>query len=114
MTDDHDETNASSELPPLQPLKELPYLTAALPGIGGQWKEIPEDFVVEEIPAYEPVDAGEHLFLWIEKRDVAAADLVRHIGRTLKCPPGDIGADANPLSFFNFHYNLYFSYFCVS
>ena len=91
MTDAFVETNGGSELPPLQPLKELPYLTANLPGIGGQWKENPEDFVVEEIPAYEPVDAGEHLFLWIEKRDVAAADLVRHIGRTLKIPPGDIG-----------------------
>ena len=91
MTDDRDESRADPGLPTLQPNRVLPFLTAALPGVGGQWKEIPEDFLVEEIPAYEPVGTGEHLFLWIEKRDVASADLVRHIGRTLKCPPGDIG-----------------------
>ena len=99
MTDDRDESPAEpglpalppAGLPTLQPQRVLPFLTAALPGVGGQWKENPEDFLVEEIPAYEPIGTGEHLFLWIEKRDVAAADLVRHVGRTLKCPPGDIG-----------------------
>lgn len=70
---------------------ELPYLTADLPGIGGRWKETVEDFVVEELPAYEPVGEGEHLFLWIEKRDVAANDLVRHVSRCLRCSPRDIG-----------------------
>jgi tRNA pseudouridine13 synthase len=69
----------------------LPYLTVDLPGIGGRWKDEPEDFVVEEIPAYEPAGAGEHLFLWIEKRDVSANDLVHHVGRTLRCSPRDIG-----------------------
>lgn len=71
--------------------QSLPYLTADLPGIGGRWKDVPEDFVVEELPAYDPVGAGEHLFLWIEKRDVSANDLVHHVGRTLRCPPRDIG-----------------------
>ena len=28
----------------------------------------PETFLVEEIPAYEPVGAGPHTFLWIEKQ----------------------------------------------
>jgi tRNA pseudouridine13 synthase len=64
----------------------LPYLTVDLPGIGGRWKDEPEDFVVEEIPAYEPAGAGEHLFLWIEKRDVSAKDLVHHVGRTSALP----------------------------
>jgi tRNA pseudouridine13 synthase len=72
-------------------LPELPYLTADLPGIGGRWKDLAEDFVVEEIPAYEPSGSGEHLFLWIEKRNVAAADLVRHVSRCLRCSPRDIG-----------------------
>ena len=78
MIDDHDETHFEGEPSSLQQQTELPYLTENLPGIGGRWKERPEDFVVEEIPAYEPVDSGEHLFLWIEKRDVAGAD---HAGR---------------------------------
>ncbi len=69
----------------------LPYLTADLPGVGGTLKEQPEDFVVEELPAYEPSGAGEHLFLWLEKRDVAGEDLLRHLARRLAILSQDIG-----------------------
>jgi len=69
----------------------LPYLTAELPGIGGRLKSIPEDFVVEEVPAYEPSGAGEHLFLWIEKTDTAGEELLRHVGHALGISPRDIG-----------------------
>jgi tRNA pseudouridine13 synthase len=31
-------------------------------------RSAPEDFVVEEIPAYEPSGEGDHRWLWIEKR----------------------------------------------
>ena len=31
---------------------QQPYFTANLPGIGGTLKQEPDDFVVEEIPAY--------------------------------------------------------------
>lgn len=65
---------------------QLPTLTSELPGCGGVFKASPEDFLVEEIPAYEPSGESdcEHLFLWIEKRgrstqDVAKA-LARHCG----------------------------------
>lgn len=68
-----------------------PCVTNDLPGTGGRLKEQPEDFVVEEIPAYEPAGSGEHLFLWIEKRDVSANDLTRHISRCLNCSPQDLG-----------------------
>jgi tRNA pseudouridine13 synthase len=69
----------------------LPYLTADLPGIGGVIKQAPEDFVVEEIPAYESSGEGEHLFLRIEKRDVAAEQLTRHIAKVLHISNRDIG-----------------------
>jgi tRNA pseudouridine13 synthase len=66
----------------------LPWLTAEVPGCGGRFKGSPEDFVVEELPAYEPDGApdGEHLFVWVEKRghstqEVAKA-LARHCGLT--------------------------------
>ena len=68
-----------------------PYLTPQVAGTGGQWKVEPSDFVVEEIPAYELSGTGEHLFLWIEKTDIAANDLARHLSRTLQCPPQEIG-----------------------
>jgi len=90
MTDAASSSANSSALPAIA-VCDLPYLTADLPGIGGRWKDAAEDFVVEEIPAYEPNGAGEHLFLWIEKKDVAANDLVKHVSRTLRCSPGDIG-----------------------
>lgn len=70
---------------------ELPFLTAETLGIGGRIKQHVEDFEVEEIPAYEPCGSGEHLFLWIEKRDVAAGDLARHIARVLGISQSDIG-----------------------
>ncbi|GIW82725.1 MAG: hypothetical protein KatS3mg105_4532 [Gemmatales bacterium] len=51
-------------------LTPLPLLTADLPGIGGKIKVFPEDFEVEEIPAYQPSGQGAYLYLWLEKRDI--------------------------------------------
>ncbi len=53
------------------------YLTADVPGIGGRLKDRPEDFLVEEIPAYEPCGEGEHLYLLVEKRNHATLSVVR-------------------------------------
>jgi tRNA pseudouridine13 synthase len=69
----------------------LPCFTANLPGIGGHLKVEPADFVVEEIPAYEPSGTGEHLFLWIEKCDLPHDVLLRHLARSLDIPANDIG-----------------------
>jgi tRNA pseudouridine13 synthase len=75
---------------PIDPVAP-PLLTAHLPGIGGRIKQLPEDFEVEEIPAYELSGSGEHLFLWIEKRDMGAEFFVRQLARRLNIPPGEIG-----------------------
>lgn len=69
----------------------LPYLTANLPGIGGELKVQPDDFLVEEIPAYEPSGTGEHLFLWIEKRDLPHDVMLRRLSKVLDISPNDIG-----------------------
>jgi tRNA pseudouridine13 synthase len=68
-----------------------PCLTAALAGVGGQIKREPEDFEVEEIPAYEPSGTGEHLFLWIEKRGMGAEYFQRQVAKRLGLPPGEVG-----------------------
>lgn len=89
----------NASMPPIEPnipetfadLSHLPYLTADLPGIGGVLKHEPEDFIVEEIPAYAPSGTGEHLFLSIEKRDTAAEALTRHIADTLGIKSHDVG-----------------------
>src|SRR5262245_24710879 len=64
---------------PFDPLAPQPLLTADLPGVGGRIKMQPEDFEVEEVPAYEPSGAGPHLYLWLEKRDIGADFFRRQI-----------------------------------
>ncbi|HUQ07976.1 MAG TPA: tRNA pseudouridine(13) synthase TruD [Kofleriaceae bacterium] len=68
------------ELPTIIP----PLVTATLPGIGGRIRERDEDFAVDEIAAYEPSGEGEHVWAWIEKRDLttptAAARLAERAG----------------------------------
>src|SRR6516162_9437620 len=71
--------------------QSLPFVTASLPGIGGRIKETPEDFEVEEIPAYPASGKGSHLFLWVEKRDVGAEFFVRQVARRLGISPGEVG-----------------------
>ncbi len=44
-------------------LDPLPYITADLPGVGGQLKAEPANFVVEEIPLYEASGSGPHLYV---------------------------------------------------
>src|SRR6267154_217051 len=80
--------------PPMFALADIiqpPLLTADLPGIGGQIKTIPEDFEVEEIPAYEPSGQGDFMYLWIEKRDMGAEYFTRQVARRLDIPPGEVG-----------------------
>jgi tRNA pseudouridine13 synthase len=67
------------------------YVTAAVPGTGGRIKERPEDFVVEEIPAYEACGDGEHLYLFVEKRSLTTTDLVRVVARRFRVAPGAVG-----------------------
>jgi tRNA pseudouridine13 synthase len=73
------------------PLTPPPLWTADLPGVGGRIKAQPEDFEVEELPAYPPSGSGEHLFLWIEKRDMGAEYFVRQVARRLDIPPSEVG-----------------------
>lgn len=68
-----------------------PLLTADLPGIGGRIKQQLEDFEVEEIPAYQPCGEGDHLFLWIEKRDMGAEYFARQVSKRLGISPGEVG-----------------------
>jgi tRNA pseudouridine13 synthase len=70
---------------------DLPYLTAELPGIGGVLRSEPEDFVVEEEPAYAPSGTGDHVFIKLEKHGLTTADAVRAVARTLGVAERDVG-----------------------
>jgi tRNA pseudouridine13 synthase len=76
---------------PFDPLAPAPLTTADLPGTGGQSKTVPEDFEVEEIPAYLPSGSGEYLYLWVEKRAMGAEYFVRQLARRLDVAVGEVG-----------------------
>lgn len=71
--------------------RPLPLLTADLPGTGGTIKITPEDFVVDELPAYLPSGDGQHLYLHIEKRQLTTQDAVKLIAAAANIPERDIG-----------------------
>ncbi|HKB38609.1 MAG TPA: tRNA pseudouridine(13) synthase TruD [Gemmataceae bacterium] len=68
-----------------------PLGTGDLPGIGGRIKSVPEDFEVEEIPAYPPSGSGDFLYLWVEKRGMGAEFFLRQVARRLELSPGEVG-----------------------
>ena len=69
----------------------LPFATAGLPGSGGRLKAAPEDFRVDEVPAYLPCGAGPHLYLRVEKRDRTTRDVLRALALALGVPERDAG-----------------------
>jgi tRNA pseudouridine13 synthase len=75
----------------LPPLGVLPYLTADVPGIGGAIKQRAEDFVVTELPAYEPSGEGTHTFFWIEKTGIDTRTAISRLGQALGRPHRDFG-----------------------
>jgi tRNA pseudouridine13 synthase len=62
-----------------------------IPGRIVRIKQSPEDFVVEEIPAYEPSGEGSHLFVRFTKTGLTTPDAVRAIARALGCDPRAAG-----------------------
>src|SRR4051794_37260442 len=72
-------------------MSALPYLTEDLPGCGGVIRASPDDFQVDELPAYLPSgEKGEHLFLHVRKRGLSTPELARRIARALEVSDRDI------------------------
>ncbi|MGB5285220.1 MAG: tRNA pseudouridine(13) synthase TruD [Polyangiales bacterium] len=69
----------------------LPYLTSSIAPIEAEFRSTPEDFEVEEIPAYPPSGAGEHVFAFIEKRGLTTKDAVRALCEGLGADPKAAG-----------------------
>jgi tRNA pseudouridine13 synthase len=66
-------------------------LTSHLPGTGGRIRERLEDFVVEEIPLYEPSGVGEHLYLRVRKAGISTHEAVHRVARAAGVPGSAIG-----------------------
>lgn len=72
-------------------MNPLPFVTADLPGSGGAVKASPDDFRVDEIPAYPPSGAGSHLYLHVEKWGRTSRDVIRGLAAALGVPDRDVG-----------------------
>lgn len=77
-------------MPPADP-DAWPCLTRELPGVGGAIKRYRDDFVVEEIPLYEPSGAGTHTYVGIEKEGLTTWQAVRAIAQALDRDSRDLG-----------------------
>ena len=69
----------------------LPYATRNLPGTGGIIRKFSSDFVVEEVPAFEPSGAGEHVFANLTKRGMNTRELARSLAEVLGLPMVAVG-----------------------
>lgn len=61
------------------------------PPSAGEYRLVPEDFVVEESLGFAPEGHGEHLWLWIEKRGLTTLEAVRHLARAGDLPQRAVG-----------------------
>lgn len=67
------------------------YVTPEIAGIGGTIKQRPEDFLVDELPAYSPCGEGEHIYLFVEKRNLSTLDAARIIASHFGVRPDSVG-----------------------
>lgn len=68
-----------------------PWATAGLPGVGGRLALDPDDFVVDEIPAYAPRGEGDHWFVRVRKRGLETAEAREMLARAAGVDPRDVG-----------------------
>lgn len=61
------------------------------PLAAGDYRGVPEDFLVEECLGFEPEGQGEHLWLWLEKRDLTTLELTKRLARACEVTPRQIG-----------------------
>ncbi len=59
--------------------------------LAGKIKKYPTDFVVEEIPLYEPCGEGEHLYITVRKTNMSHDECLRQIATCFKVSKRDVG-----------------------
>lgn len=58
-------------------------------------KQIPEDFMVWEIPKYDIDDNGEYAYFWLRKKNLNTVDAIKKIAFKLKIPIKNVGFAGN-------------------
>lgn len=61
------------------------------PPPAGDYRASPEDFFVEECLDFAPEGEGEHLWLFVEKRDLTTAMVARELARLCEISPREVG-----------------------
>ena len=69
----------------------LPVTNQASPIKNARIKSVPEDFIVFEVPKYVASGFGNHIYLWLRKRDISGGDLLRVLSGALKIDQKLIG-----------------------
>ena len=72
-------------------LPQWPSTTEGHPQLSFDFRRKPEDFVVTEILGFEPSGEGEHLLLWIEKRNLTTLQVREQLAQRHKIPAKHIG-----------------------
>ncbi|MEE8170660.1 MAG: tRNA pseudouridine(13) synthase TruD, partial [Phycisphaerae bacterium] len=68
-----------------------PYLTRDVAPFPAAIKRRYEDFVVDEVPLYEPCGQGDHVYVRIEKTGLATMRAINDVARALDVPRRSIG-----------------------
>ncbi|MFO0828039.1 MAG: tRNA pseudouridine(13) synthase TruD [Phycisphaerales bacterium] len=63
----------------------------ATPLLDASIKDRPEDFLVDELPLYEPSGSGEHLYLGVQKQGMPHSEMIEVLARHFRVPPSAIG-----------------------
>lgn len=76
------------DLEPLVPARRFDAEAPVAAGVGPE----PEDFVVEELPAFAATGSGEHWLVQVRKRDLTTAALLHEVARAAGVAERDLGA----------------------
>lgn len=71
--------------------EQLPYISKDLEGISGKIREIPDNFIVEEVPVYSPSGEGEHVYINITKKLLTTKDVEKTLSNLFQFSQEKIG-----------------------
>ena len=80
-----------SETTEFDPIFEVPYITASLPGIGGALRATPDHFIVEELPLYDPQGDGQHVYINLTKEGLTTREVQGQLARLFKVSEQQVG-----------------------
>jgi tRNA pseudouridine13 synthase len=72
-------------------IQSLPFITADLPGIGGEIKAESDHFVVEEVPLYDPAGEGEHVYVRLTREGWTTRALQQRLTSLFDLREVDVG-----------------------